>query len=401
MKNVSKSKSKFKKQSQIFNLKKILNNVNNESYLLLSKITELQKLFKNTKKIINEKISKKNNNVNTDETQKKHQICEKLNLIISRYNEGNTITSINNKKAEYKRSLLEKTKDLNIILKKLKYKKLQKEKDILNQTIKEKKNICDIFKKQIEYEKDLGSIFQPKNLIFFYNLYYLKNEFLKINFKKGKKKKLYELFNQTSTNLEEIGISSVYELKEEKKNYMKKFNEYIYNKGFNCVFENKRYKERYNIEIELLSNYDYSSDSDYDNEEEESNNRISFFNKNINENNVNNLKNNNIKKNNMLKTKKKKMSLSSSEKETNDQEKEIKNNDNYILVNKLVGLKEKYNKLINEKYDLDYQKKILQKKISNIKNKIVNTTITTTTLSIKSTNHKSENKKKSYFFNKY
>ena len=95
------------------------------------------------------------------------------------------------------------------------------------------------------------------------------------------------------------------------------------------------------------------------------------------------------------------MSLSSSEKETNDQEKEIKNNDNYILVNKLVGLKEKYNKLINEKYDLDYQKKILQKKISNIKNKIVNTTITTTTLSIKSTNHKSENKKKSYFFNKY
>ena len=401
MKNVSKSKSKFKKQSQIFNLKKILNNVNNESYLLLSKITELQKLFKNTKKIINEKISKKNNNANTDESQIKHQICEKLNLIINRYNEGKTITSINNKKAEYKKSLLENTKDLNIVLKKLKYKKLQKEKDILNQTIKEKKNICDNFKQQIEYEKDLGSIFQPKNLIFFDNLYYIKNEFLKINLKKGKKKKLNELFNQTTPNLEEIGISSVYELKEEKRNYMQKFNEYIYNKGFNFFFENKRYKEKYNIEIELLSNYDYSSDSDYDNEEEESNNRIFFFNKNINENNVNNLKNNNIKINNMIKTKKKKMSLSSSEKETNDQEKDIKNNDNYILVNKLVGLKEKYNKLINEKYDLDYQKKILQKKISNIKNKIVNTTITTTTLSIKSTNHKSENKKKSYFFNKY
>ena len=80
--------------------------------------------------------------------------------------------------------MLENTKDLNIVLKKLKYKKLQKEKDILNQTIKEKKNICDNFKKQIEYEKDLGSIFQPKNLIFFDNLYYIKNEFLKINLKK-------------------------------------------------------------------------------------------------------------------------------------------------------------------------------------------------------------------------
>ena len=67
------SKSKFKKQSHIFNLKIILNNLNNESFLLMSKITELQKIFKTTKKIINEKINElaknKNSQLNTNEVQ--------------------------------------------------------------------------------------------------------------------------------------------------------------------------------------------------------------------------------------------------------------------------------------------------------------------------------------------
>ena len=120
------SKSKFKKQSQIFNLKKILNNVNNESYLLMSKITELQKIFKNTKKIINEQINqlakKDNNQNNINEAQLKQQICDKLNIIINKYKEGKTITSAINKSQEYKKQMIEKTKQLNILLKKLKFK---------------------------------------------------------------------------------------------------------------------------------------------------------------------------------------------------------------------------------------------------------------------------------------
>jgi len=38
-----------------------------------------------------------------------------------------------------------------------------------------------------------------------------------------------------------------------------------------------------------------------------------------------------------------------------------------MLVNKLVEMKEKYNKLINERYDLEYKKNKLIKKIENTK----------------------------------
>ena len=151
MKNIN--KSKFKKHSQIFNLKKVLNNANNESYILLSKITELQNIFRNTKKIINEKINQlaKNNNnkLNSNEEQIKHQICEKINIIINKYQEGKKIAVINDKKAEYKKLIVEKLKELNILFKKYKYKNLLKEKDLLIQTIKEKNNICESFKNQI------------------------------------------------------------------------------------------------------------------------------------------------------------------------------------------------------------------------------------------------------------
>ena len=129
------SKNRFKKYSQIFQLKTILNNANNESYLLISKITELQKVFKNTKKIINEKINElskmRKNKTTVNEEQIKQQICIKLNKIIERYREGKSIISITNKKEESQKLLLEKSNELKILLKKFRYKKLQKEKDIL------------------------------------------------------------------------------------------------------------------------------------------------------------------------------------------------------------------------------------------------------------------------------
>ena len=410
MKN--KSKSKFKKYSQIFNLKTILNNSNNESYILMSKITELQKIFKNTKKIINEKINElskmQKNKLNMNEEQIKQQICIKLNKLITQYKEGKSITSIYNKKDEYKKLILEKSNELKILLKKLKYKKLQKEKDLLIQTIQEKKNICDTIKNQIEYEKNISSIFQPKNFIFFDNLYNINNEYLKIHLKKSKKKKFKDLLSHTKMDLQEIGIYSVSELKKDKIEYMQKFNNYIYDKGFNCSFENIRHNEKYKVEIELISDYGCSSDSEYDIDEELSNNRISFIKKNSYY--INDYINNSPKINNMVKNKK--ISLSSSEKETNDQEKEKEiKKDNFILEKKLVEMKEKYNKLINEKYDLDYQKNMLQKKIENAKIKFGRNIFSSSSLSNRSSKEfkdfkdfkdyqKTQKTKKSSFFNK-
>ena len=161
----------------------------------------------------------------------------------------------------------------------------------------------------------------------------------------NKKKKLKKLLNKRKIYLDEIGNKYLIDLQKEKMDYIYKMNNYIYDKGFIYSFENKRYKEKYNIDIELIKNYEYSSDSDSECEEEESNNKITFINK------INNLK--------------KKISLSSSEKDTNDQD--IKNNDNIIILNKLINIKEKYNKLINEKYELDIQKILILKKIFQIK----------------------------------
>lgn len=386
------SNSKFKKHSQIFNLKTILNNVNNESNLLISKISELQKIFKATKKIINEQINElsKKKKDKIDNVQIKQQIFIKIEKIIKRYNEGKAITSINNKKQEYKKILLEKLNNLNIILRKLKYKNLHKEKDLLIQTIKEKKNICESFKAQIEYEKDLGSIFQPKNLIFFDDLFDINNE---VNFQQSKKKKFNHLLNDTKLNLKEKAIASVNDLKEEKNAYIEKFNDFIFEKGFNFTFENKKNREKYCNRIELISEVNYSSDSDSDIDEEESNNNIIFINNNINKTTSDrstNLKN--ITKNNPNK----KISGSSSEKETNDQE--IKNNDNLNLVNKLVEIKEKYNKLINERYDLDYQKNIIQKKIKNIKYKIGLNAFSSSSLSVKTSRDSNNTKFQQKYF---
>ena len=386
------SNSKFKKHSQIFNLKTILNNVNNESNLLISKISELQKIFKATKKIINEQINElsKKKKDKIDNVQIKQQIFIKIEKIIKRYNEGKAITSINNKKQEYKKILLEKLNNLNIILRKLKYKNLHKEKDLLIQTIKEKKNICESFKAQIEYEKDLGSIFQPKNLIFFDDLFDINNE---VNFQQSKKKKFNHLLNDTKLNLKEKAIASVNDLKEEKNAYIEKFNDFIFEKGFNFTFENKKNREKYCNRIELISEVNYSSDSDSDIDEEESNNNIVFINNNINKTTSDRSTN---LKNITKKNPNKKISGSSSEKETNDQE--IKNNDNLNLVNKLVEIKEKYNKLINERYDLDYQKNIIQKKIKNIKYKIGLNAFSSSSLSVKTSRDSNNTKFQQKYF---
>ena len=356
------NKDNYKKQSQIFSLKKILNNSNNESNLLNEKIKELQKIFKTLKNIINFFCTENSETIydlsknkiiykTPDEMEIKQNICNTLKKIIKEYKEGNEIISINKKNKEYKKIIKSKLNNVNKLLIKSKYEKIKKEKDILIQTIKEKKYICHSFNNQIDLEKDFQNAFQPKNYIFYDNLYNINIKKLKINQIINKNQKLKD---KTKIYLKDIGEKSLKELKEEKTNYMKKINNYIYDKGFNCSFPNKRYKEKYNIKVELIDNYGFSSDSDSDNDEEESNNKIDFMNMNL------------INKNIFDKDINKKISLSSSEKDTNDQD--IKNNGNYLLLNKMVELKEKYNKLINEKYELDYKKNKILKNIRNIKN---------------------------------
>ena len=351
------NKDNYKKQSQIFNLKKILNNAKNESNLLNSKLKELQKIFKTMKDIINYICTQRNNgkindlsknklnHKKEDEMKIKQNICKTLNNIIKEYKNRDEIK----KTEENKKLIKEKLNNVNKLLVKLKYEKMKNEKDILIQTIKEKKNICDSLNNQIELEQDFQNAFHPKNYIFYDNLYNVNIKNVSINQIIDTKKKLKD---KTKIYLKETGKKSLRDLKKEKINYMDKLNNFIYDKGFNYSFSNKRYKEKYNIKVELIDKYGFSSDSDSDYDEEESNNKIVFMNI--------------INKNIFNKDINKKISLSSSEKDTNDQE--IKNNSNYLLLNKLVDLKEKYNKLINEKYELDYQQNLIIKKIKNIKN---------------------------------
>ena len=365
MKNVD--QNKFKKKCQIFNLKAILNSASNESFLLNSKIEELQKYFKDIKKIMNEKMNKlttkKNNKLDTNENQIKHQICIKLSNLIKKYNEGKNIKELNQRNEENKNIIKEKMNNVNKMLKQLKYKKLRNEKDLLKQTLKEKKNICQSIKNQIDDEKELNNIFQPINYIYFDNIYNVKYDDL---IKKNEEtKKLEIFFSQSRVRSKELGINRIKNLKEIKRNNLKIYKKYISDNGFSCTFTNKRHQEKYNIEIELITDYNYSSDSESESSDEETNTQNNLD-KDSNKNNDFFLKFNH------LDTLDNKIFIPTSEKETNDQEIKIDENisdnkNNLILVNKLVEMKEKYNKLINERYDLEYKKNIILKKIEKTK----------------------------------
>ena len=363
MKNVD--QNKFKKKCQIFNLKAILNSASNESYLLNSKIEELQKYFKDIKKIMNEKMNKlttkKNNKSDLNENQIKHQICVKLNNLIKKYNEGKNIKELNKRNEKNKIIIKEKMNNLNKMLKQLKYKKLRNEKDKLKQTIKEKKNICQFIENQIDDEKELNNMFQPINYIYLDNICNVKYDDL---IKKNEEtKKLEIFFSKSKARSRELGMNSIKKLKEIKRNQLKIYKKYISDNGFSCTFTNKRHQEKYNIEIELITDYNYSSDSESESSDEETNTQ-------------NNLDKDSNKNNDLflkldyLNTLDNKIFIPTSEKETNDQEIKIDekindNKNNFILVNKLVEMKEKYNKLINERFDLEYKKNILEKKIEN------------------------------------
>ena len=193
---------------------------------------------------------------------------------------------------------------------------------------------------------------------FFDNLYEIKIK----NFQNDKKFKKIINKNKRHTKenqklLIERAEDVIYELKDNKKSIKKSINKFINENGFIFKYENIKKKEKYNIKIDLMENINDSSESDSEEEESDALN-IKEINKmtKILHKKINNFKTPGI-------------SPSSSNKDTNDQEHEIiANNPNLIKI--LVELKEKYNKLISEKYDLDTQKIKKQKRNKEIKIKI-------------------------------
>jgi len=358
------AKDQIKKHQQIFELKEILSNSIKESLSIKTKLIELNNIFKKTKKIIKEKISliekskSEINDININEI--KNQICIELKEIIRKYQNN---ISINNKKEEYKKKIEEKNAQLKILLNKLKYNDLKNEKDLLIQEIQQKKNICENFDLFIKYEKDIFYLLHPKNINYLEDLY-----FVNINLQKDKKYK--DLINNKKEYIkgnkkfyENRAKEVLFNLKNDLKNEKEELNKYIYEKGFNYKFQNNKNKEKYYFEIDLIEKENYSSDSDsnidsdYDNQKSFFKDESSIKKGNIQEQTSNNLKN-------YLKNKK--ISISSSNKDTNDQDRDINNNNNINLVNKLAKLKEKYNKLSSEKFELENKKKLKEKKINEI-----------------------------------
>ena len=383
-------KEQIKKRQQIFNLKTLLFTENTTSRKLKSKITELKSIFKLIKKIIKEKINQIELNKN-DRTQNelKKQVCNEINKIIIIYNDKNNIL-ISNKNKERK-IIREKINQMRLSLKEMKYYELKDIKDLIVQIIQEKKDSYTQILSHLKDQKDIFFLFQQKYFYHYNNLY----DFKMISFEGDKKleekiSKLKTKFNHNKKFLKKEGEKVIIKLEDEFENEKLIFNKYIEDKGFHFKFRNNHYKEQYDIEIEAINKTNYSSDSSSSSGNSENDNSISIDDF-LFMNNNNNSKKNSLEKNNS-KDKKIKIENKRNKKHSypsNDgksslfNEKSRKSRNNTLtddeenknaktnLINKLVNIKEKYNKLINEKYELEYQAKKMEKKIQNIKEKII------------------------------
>lgn len=361
------SKSQIKMHQQIFNLKNILSNAKRESITLKIKINEFKNIFKSTKKIIKEKIyllekiKTVKNDTNINEI--KNEICLELKEIINKFLNNNI--QINKKKEKLKKEINQKNNQLKLLLNILKYNELKNEKDLLYQSIQEKKSIFKEIYSFLEYGKDIAFLFTSKNIIYFDNIYqvkipnFIKNQQYKEIINKNTNKLIKEQENnKESAEKEILDLNLSLDIKIKEKIDFKK------EKGFKYDYQNIKNKENYHIDISLIedihgsSESDSNLDSDSDYDIEDTNSQGDNLNlKIINDNQI--LKNSNIKK----------ISISLSNKETNDQEKEISSN-NIYLFNKLYKLKDKYNKLIESNYELAQEKEIKLKKIHETKRRI-------------------------------
>ena len=383
-------KEQIKKRQQIFNLKTLLFTENTTSKKLKSKITELKSIFKLIKKIIKEKINQIELNKN-DRTQSelKKQVCNEINKIIILYNDKNNFLICDKNKE--RKIIREKINQMKLSLKEMKYYELKDIKDLIVQIIQEKKDSYAQILSHLKDQKDIFFLFQQKYFYHYNNLY----DFKMISFEGDKKleekiSKLKTKFNHNKKFLKKEGEKVLIKLEDELENEKLIFNKYIEDKGFHFKFNNNHYKEQYDIEIEAINKTNYSSDSSSssDNSENDNSTLIDDF---LFMNNNNNSKKNSLEKNNS-KDKKIKIENKRNKKHSypsndgknslfNEKSRKSRNitltddeenkNAKVNLINKLVEIKEKYNKLINEKYELEYRVKKMEKKIKSIKEKII------------------------------
>ena len=383
-------KEQIKKRQQIFNLKTLLFTENTTSKKLKSKITELKSIFKLIKKIIKEKINQIELNKN-DRTQSelKKQVCNEINKIIILYNDKNNFLICDKNKE--RKIIREKINQMKLSLKEMKYYELKDIKDLIVQIIQEKKDSYAQILSHLKDQKDIFFLFQQKYFYHYNNLY----DFKMISFEGDKKleekiSKLKTKFNHNKKFLKKEGEKVLIKLDDELENEKLIFNKYIEDKGFHFKFNNNHYKEQYDIEIEAINKTNYSSDSSSSSDNSENDNSI-LIDDFLFMNNNNNSKKNSLEKNNS-KDKKIKIENKRNKKHSypsndgknslfNEKSRKSRNitltddeenkNAKVNLINKLVEIKEKYNKLINEKYELEYRVKKMEKKIKSIKEKII------------------------------
>ena len=383
-------KEQIKKRQQIFNLKTLLFTENTTSKKLKSKITELKSIFKLIKKIIKEKINQIELNKN-DRTQSelKKQVCNEINKIIILYNDKNNFLICDKNKE--RKIIREKINQMKLSLKEMKYYELKDIKDLIVQIIQEKKDSYAQILSHLKDQKDIFFLFQQKYFYHYNNLY----DFKMISFEGDKKleekiSKLKTKFNHNKKFLKKEGEKVLIKLEDELENEKLIYNKYIEDKGFHFKFNNNHYKEQYDIEIEAINKTNYSSDSSSSSDNSENDNSI-LIDDFLFMNNNNNSKKNSLEKNNS-KDKKIKIENKRNKKHSypsndgknslfNEKSRKSRNitltddeenkNAKVNLINKLVEIKEKYNKLINEKYELEYRVKKMEKKIKSIKEKII------------------------------
>ena len=383
-------KEQIKKRQQIYNLKTLLFTDNAKSKNLKSKIAELKAIFKLIKKIIQEKInliesSKSDKNKN----EIKEEIFNEIKDITLIYDNKN-IKIIEHKNKE-KKLIREKLNQMKLILKETHYYELKDNKDLIIQIIQEKKDLYTQIVNSLKEQKDIFFLFQQKFYFHFNNLYEVKMINLYGDKKYDEKiQKIKKNCFHSKKYLKKTGEKVITKLKDELDKYQILFDKYIEEKGFCFKFNNNHYKEEYDIEIEAmnksLNSSDTSVDSDDNNEEKNSsfsNNDFLYMNTNKFFMEKRDSRERKIKSD--QKNKKYSIPLINNKDLRNfkeekkiknfrslDIESNINNDENVNLINKLVGIKEIYNQLINEKYELDYKKKRMEKKIKAIKEKITN-----------------------------
>ena len=383
-------KEQIKKRQQIYNLKTLLFTENAKSKNLKSKIAELKAIFKLIKKIIQEKInliesSKSDKNKN----EIKEEIFNEIKDITLIYDNKN-IKIIEHKNKE-KKLIREKLNQMKLILKETHYYELKDNKDLIIQIIQEKKDLYTQIVNSLKEQKDIFFLFQQKFYFHFNNLYEVKMINLYGDKKYDEKiQKIKKNCFHSKKYLKKTGEKVITKLKDELDKYQILFDKYIEEKGFCFKFNNNHYKEEYDIEIEAmnksLNSSDTSVDSDDNNEEKNSsfsNNDFLYMNTNKFFMEKRDSRERKIKSD--QKNKKYSIPLINNKDLRNfkeekkiknfrslDIESNINNDEDVNLINKLVGIKEIYNQLINEKYELDYKKKRMEKKIKAIKEKITN-----------------------------